>query len=144
MLENYIQEIKGFNRFYTRAIGLFNIYTDESSYSATEALILFEISNQEDCTAAYLSNFFLLDKGYISRILKHFEREELIVKRASEEDRRIQYIDLTELGINTLNSLALKASSTVEKMIDGISEEKIQELIKSMQKIETILHKKIK
>ena len=63
MSDNKIQDIKRFNRFYTRAMGLFNIYTDKSEYSATEALILFQISTNKDCTAAYLSTFFLLDKS---------------------------------------------------------------------------------
>ncbi len=143
MSEKNIQDVKRFNRFYTRTMGLFNIYTDESPYSATEALILFEISTRKDATAAYLSNYFLLDKSYMSRILKHFERDGLIVKSFSEEDRRIQYIELTDIGGEALNSLADKASLNVQSMIDGISEEEIEVLIESMQKIEKILYPKI-
>ncbi|WP_342566729.1 MarR family winged helix-turn-helix transcriptional regulator [Psychrobacillus sp. FSL K6-4046] len=144
MSENNIEKIKGFNRFYTRTMGLFNLYTDESPYSATEALIMFEISSRNDCTAAYLSNYFLLDKSYMSRILKHFERDGLIVKKFSEEDRRIQYIELTDIGGEALTSLANKASLNVKNMIDGISEEEIEVLIESMQKIEKILYPKIR
>ncbi|KOO48670.1 MarR family winged helix-turn-helix transcriptional regulator [Viridibacillus arvi] len=142
MTEKIIQDIKKFNRFYTRHMGLFNIYTDESPYSATEALILFEISNKKDCTAAYLSNYFLLDKSYISRILKHFERDGLIAKKLSELDRRIQHIELTDIGEEALKTLADKASNTVQSMIDKISEEEIEIVVESMKKIEEILYSK--
>ncbi|MEH7308532.1 MarR family winged helix-turn-helix transcriptional regulator [Neobacillus drentensis] len=143
MSEDIIRDIKRFNRFYTRAMGLFNIYTDESSYSATEALILFEISVRKDCTAAYLSNLFLLDKSYMSRILKHFERDGLIVKRIFEEDRRIQHIELTDIGGEALKSLADRASLNVKSMIEGISKEEIHVLIDSMKKIEKVLYPNI-
>lgn len=144
MSENNVQKIKRFNRFYTRTMGLFNLYTDESPYSATEALILFEISTRNDCTAAYLSNFFLLDKSYMSRIIKHFERDGLIVKSFSEDDRRIQHIELTDLGGEALKKLADKASLNVQSMIDGIAENELKVLIESMQKIEEILYPKIR
>ncbi len=143
MKDQYIQDIKRFNRFYTRVMGLFDLYTDESPYSATEALILFEISNQEKCTAAFLSEHFLLDKGYVSRMLKRFDQEGLIGRITSESDRRIQYINLTKIGEEALMSLAEKASGNVRKMIEGISEEEVKRLIESMQQVENILHPKI-
>ena len=144
MSEDAIQDIKSFNRFYTRTMGIFNLYTDESPYSATEALILFELSVRNNCTAAFLSSFFQLDKSYMSRILKHFERDGLIVKRIFEEDRRIQHIELTDVGGEALKSLAGKASHNVEKMIEEISKEEIDILIDSMKKIEKILYPNIK
>jgi DNA-binding MarR family transcriptional regulator len=143
MSDKVIQDIKKFNRFYTRVSGLFNVYTDESPYSASEALILFEISFCKDCTAAYLSNFFRLDKSYMSRMLKHFERDGIIAKRVSEEDRRIQHIELTDKGIVALKSLSEKANLTVQSMIDNISEDEIHVLIDSMQKIEKVLNKNV-
>jgi DNA-binding MarR family transcriptional regulator len=143
MSENTVQDIKRFNRFYTRAMGLFNLYTDKSAYSATEALILYQISIKIECTAAYLSSFFQLDKSYISRILKRFEKNGLISKSVSTEDRRIHHIELTDTGGDVLKSLADKASLNVLEMINGISEEEVEVLIDSMKKIESVLHPNI-
>ncbi|MDQ0269165.1 MarR family winged helix-turn-helix transcriptional regulator [Cytobacillus purgationiresistens] len=143
MSENNIQEIKKFNRFYTRVMGIFNLYTDKSPFSATEALILFEIHARKNCTAAFLSNYFGIDKSYMSRIIKHFGREGLTIKEVSQEDRRVQHIFLTELGRSTLNSLANKASINVESMIEGIPEDQIDHLIDSMKSIQKILYKNI-
>lgn len=138
-----IQRIKEFNRFYTRYIGLFNLYRDESSYSATEAMILFEIANHKRCTAAHLSFYFFLDKGYISRILKKLKQHGLIKKVISRDDRRIQYLQLTVKGGEELNRLAQNASFRVEKMIEGITKEDMEVLIQSMITIEELFSKNI-
>lgn len=139
MSNKIIHDIKRFNRFYTRASGLVNIYNNESPYSASEALILFEIHYRKDCTAAYLSNFFFIDKSHMSRMLKHFELNGLITKKVSEADRRIQYIEMTDLGGEVLKSLANKADLKVQSIIDRIPEEEIHALIEAMQKIEKIM-----
>lgn len=141
-MEKAIQRIKEFNRFYTRYMGLFNLYRDESSYSATEAMILFEIVNRKKCTAAHLSFHFLFDKGYISRILKKFEEQGLIRRVLSHEDRRVYYLELTEKGGEELNRLAKNASLRVEQMIEGITKEDMQVLIQSMNTIERLFSKK--
>lgn len=138
-MKKHIGEIKKFNRFYIRMMGLFNLYTDESSYSATEALILFEIHSFPDCTASHLSEYFLFDKGYISRIIKKFEENQVISRVPSKEDRRKQYLEITQAGKEDLDELMSKANLNVENMVKDISEVELSELISSMNKIEKIL-----
>ncbi|MFD2630051.1 MarR family winged helix-turn-helix transcriptional regulator [Oceanobacillus kapialis] len=138
-MKKNIEEIKKFNRFYIRMMGLFNLYTDESPYSATEALILFEIYSIPSCTASYLSDYFLFDKGYISRILKKFEQNHVISRVPSKEDRRKQYLEITQTGKEDLDELMSKANLNVENMIKEISDKDLSELISSMKKIEKIL-----
>lgn len=141
-MNDVIVRIKEFNRFYTRFMDLYNLYRDGSSYSAVEAMILFEIFNYENCTAAHLSTHFLVDKGYISRILKKFEEQELIRRVVSEEDRRIHYLELTVKGGEDLHTLTTKASLRVEQMIEGLTKEDIKLLIESMQTIERLFCEK--
>ncbi|MFD1037303.1 MarR family winged helix-turn-helix transcriptional regulator [Virgibacillus byunsanensis] len=137
-----VQEIKRFNRFYLRMMGLFSLYTDQSSYSATEVMILFEIYSSKKCTASFLSEHFLFDKGYISRMVKKFQQKNVIEKVASEEDRRIQYLQVTEKGLKDLNVLAKKADLSVKSMIKDISQEDLKVMIDSMRKIEDVLEGK--
>ncbi|MGE8204735.1 MarR family winged helix-turn-helix transcriptional regulator [Heyndrickxia sp. NPDC080065] len=136
---NYTEDIRRFNRFYTRIIGVNNQYTDQTKYSSTEAQILYEISIKEKCTAAYLRDYFKLDKGYLSRILKRFENEVLIIKTASNEDKRVSYLHITEHGTKELNSLINTANRNVYNMIEKIPVEELDELIQSMRRIESIL-----
>lgn len=134
-----IQKIKKFNRFYLRIMGLFALYTDESPYSATEALILFEINNKKQCTASYLAEYFLFDKGYISRILNKFESRNIIKRIPSEQDRRIKFIEITKKGGDDLKELSTKASSGVANLIEYIDQKDVKDLIHAMEKIEEIL-----
>lgn len=139
-MEKKIQDIKQFNRFYLRMMGLFSMYTDVSSYSATEAMILYEISHTKKCTASYLSIYFNFDKGYISRIIRKFSRNGVIRRRPSDEDRRVQYIELTLKGRDVLNELTLKANENVKQMIENVDENKVIKLIEAMKQIELILN----
>ncbi|SIT72054.1 MarR family winged helix-turn-helix transcriptional regulator [Edaphobacillus lindanitolerans] len=138
-MESHVEEIKHFNRFYTNVMGILNLYNDEVNYSATEAMVLYKIKNTEDCTAAYLSESFGMDKGYISRILKRFEKDQLIDKTPSEQDRRLLYIKLTKEGGEVLDYLAGRASDRVRDLISDCPEEDVEELIGSMKRIEQIL-----
>ncbi|MEK4298850.1 MarR family winged helix-turn-helix transcriptional regulator [Oceanobacillus sp. FSL W8-0428] len=141
-MEEQIQEIKRFNRFYIKIMGILSLYADGSSFSATEAMILYETSNKKDCTAKYLSNYFVLDKGYISKILRKFEKRELIERVTSSKDRRVQYIYLTSKGREELKKLQDRANEKVEEMIKDISEQDVGVLIESMNKIEALLETK--
>lgn len=137
-LSNYTEEIRRFNRFYTRVIGINNQYTDETTYSATEAQLLYEISVKENCKAAYLSEFFRLDKGYLSRILKRFEKNGLIMKSPFTDDKRSFILQITDKGMKELLLLIASSNDIVEQMIRNIPFEKREELIKAMKKIEQI------
>lgn len=138
-MEKHVEEIKHFNRFYTNVMGILNLYNDKVKYSATEAMVLYEINTVQDCTAAYLSEAFGMDKGYISRILKRFEKEKLIDKTPSEQDRRLLFLDLTKEGEEVLDYLADRASDRVRGLISDCPEKDVEELIGSMKCIEQIL-----
>ncbi|WP_100010179.1 MarR family winged helix-turn-helix transcriptional regulator [Lentibacillus sediminis] len=140
-MENNIKEIKQFNRFYVRVMGLLSLYNDQNPYSATEAMILFQIQATTDCTASFLSDYYLFDKGYISRILKKFVNKGLIKKVPSAIDRRSQHLLITEKGEDELHALEKNADKSVEKMIAGILEDDLDKVIKSMKQIEEVLKK---
>ncbi|HLR74764.1 MAG TPA: MarR family winged helix-turn-helix transcriptional regulator [Virgibacillus sp.] len=138
-MDKKIEEIKHFNRFYLRMMGLFSQYSDKSSYSSTEAMILYEISSKEDCTASYLANHYGFDKGYISRIINNFTNQGLIERRPSKKDRRVQFLKLTEKGEEVLGVLSKEANAHVKEMIKNIDNDELSELIHSMQRIKQLL-----
>ncbi|HLR74929.1 MAG TPA: MarR family winged helix-turn-helix transcriptional regulator [Virgibacillus sp.] len=140
-MEKNIQQIKRFNRFYIRMMGLFSLYNDVSSYSATEAMILYEINHKKNCTASYLADYYSFDKGYISRIISKFTRNNVVTKVPSERDRRIQHLEMTPKGKEVLDELATKANANVARMIKDVEKEDVVELIQAMTQIEKILNK---
>lgn len=100
-----VQQFRAFNRFYTQLIGGL-----ESSYLGTrwnlpEARVLFEIAAAQHPTATQIAKHLNLDPGYLSRILRNFERHKLLRRTISREDARVRTLALTPLGQRELDKL---------------------------------------
>ena len=78
-----VHAIRRFNRFYTRFLGLLGERFLESPVSLTEARVLLEIHNSPGCKARDIMEFLGLDRGYLSRMLKRFERAGLVRRDAT-------------------------------------------------------------
>lgn len=134
-----VSEIRKFNRFYTKVLGLLNQQVYDSPFSLTETRILFEINSTNNCTAKFLQEELDLDRGYVSRILKRYEELDIIYKQKGEEDGRTYFIHLTEKGKIIYYDLETKAEQQVTSLLKNIEPEKQQNLIESMKTIELIL-----
>ncbi|KPU43489.1 organic hydroperoxide resistance transcriptional regulator [Oxobacter pfennigii] len=136
-----IDEVRRFNRFFTRKIGVLREGLLHSSYSLTEVRILFEIANSDNPTASRLSRELGLDAGYLSRILTRFEEQGLTERMRSENDGRQFIIRLTQEGIKLFSILDQRSRDEVAEILNVLSEEEQQELLEAMHDIENILGK---
>lgn len=100
-----IDRIRAFNRSYTQAMGLMARNYLDSGMSVTEVRVLYEVSVHPDTTARTLSDALGLDEGYLSRIIKRFERDALVVRRPSARDARQRHLSLTAPGRKLLARL---------------------------------------
>ncbi|MCT6515171.1 helix-turn-helix domain-containing GNAT family N-acetyltransferase [Bacillus subtilis] len=132
-------KFRKFNRFYTNVLGFLNEHIYDSPFSLTETRILFEIYNTPNCTAKALQDKLGLDRGYVSRIVKQFEKEDLIYKQRSKDDARHHYIFVTETGKTIYKKLEEKANEQVELMLNEINQKEQHRLAEAMAKIEEIL-----
>src|SRR4030095_325364 len=96
--ENYIHEIRAFNRLYTDVTGLLDQYILNSRYSLPEVRVLYELYHHENCTAKQIIQTFHIDKGYLSRILLKFQKSKMLVARQSKHDGRSVHLFLTVNG----------------------------------------------
>lgn len=134
-----VSKVRQFNRFYTNVLGLLNQQVYGSPFSLTETRILFEINSLSNCTAKLLQEELGLDRGYVSRILKRYEEQNMIYKQKWEEDGRTYFIHLTEKGKNIYRDLEKKANQQIEFLLRDLDSDKQQKLIESMSRIEGIL-----
>lgn len=135
----FISEIRSFNRFYTKILGLLDKHILDSPYSLTEVRILLEIGKLHDCTANKLVAKLDIDRGYMSRVLKGFEKSGLIEKKESSEDKRFSILRLTDKGSSILSELEGRSDRQVEGLIGHMSEEEKQKLVASMRSIKSAM-----
>ncbi|TQR24864.1 MarR family transcriptional regulator [Lysinibacillus sphaericus] len=135
MDKEIIYDIRQFNRFYTKVLGLFNNQILDTDYSLTEARILFEISERTECIANNLVQELKIDRSYLSRILRKFEREGLIEKKNSPIDSRKNLLFLTRKGEELLDKINNQSDEQVNQLFNGLTNSEINEIRNSMMLI---------
>ncbi|PFT51110.1 MarR family winged helix-turn-helix transcriptional regulator [Bacillus thuringiensis] len=144
MDKKIIYDIRQFNRFYTKVLGLFNNQILDTDYSLTETRILFEISQRTECIANNFVQELNIDRSYMSRILSRFEKEELIEKRSSIKDNRKNLLFLTKKGEELLDIIHIQSDEQINQLFNGLSDSEINEIRISMMIIKEKLDKNIK
>jgi len=134
-----IRAVRAFNRFYTQRIGVLQRGLLRSPYSLTEVRVLYELANAKDLTATQLQRLLDLDAGYLSRMLRSFERSGLVSRERAKIDGRQTLLRLTWRGRKVFSGLDDRQSSEVAKMLEPMSRDAQESLIASMQKIQIAL-----
>lgn len=137
--DDRVEKVRGFNRFYTRHIGLLNEGLLESEYSLTEVRILYELAHRGPMTAAALGQDLGLDPGYLSRILKKFDGRDLLQKSRSEDDRRQVFISLTDAGRAAFAPLNQASADQIGAMLSKLSSDEQERLVHAMNVVERLI-----
>ncbi len=134
-----IENIREFNRYYARILGLFNQRAYGLKYSFSEARIIEEIGMKPGCHSQYLVDYLKLDKGYLSRIISKLEQDEVLYRETNKCDSRIKSLYLTEKGESIFNEINGVTNKYLNHLLKDISEQDSKELIKAMTSIKTII-----
>jgi DNA-binding MarR family transcriptional regulator/ribosomal protein S18 acetylase RimI-like enzyme len=145
-----VAEIRSFNRFYTRLIGLLEEKLTSSIFTLTEARVLFELGHRTNKLgpgangeAGFLARTFRLDVGpaaseiaaelrldpaYLTRILRKFAADGLTDVHADPVDGRRRILSLTPAGSKALAALQAAADRDIGRLTEGLSQDDISEL----------------
>jgi DNA-binding MarR family transcriptional regulator/GNAT superfamily N-acetyltransferase len=134
-----IEAVRRFSRFYTRKIGALQDGYLRSPFSLTEARVLYELAHREKTTASELGTELALDAGYLSRILRAFERRGLIEKRPSETDRRQSIVSLTNEGLQSFATLNSRSGNEIAGILSELSPADQNRVVDAMRTIERLL-----
>ena len=134
-----VAAVRAFNRFYTNTIGLLRGKYLDTSYSLTEARILFELAQGEASEVTDLRRTVDIDAGYLSRILSRFESDGLISRERSAADGRRQVIRLTDSGRSVVAGLDSLSATQARDMLAALHDEDRHKLLDAMHVITGVL-----
>ena len=135
--------VRRFNRFYTRQIGVLRKNYLDSPYSLGEMRVLYELAQADKLggatTASDIGRALDLDAGYLSRVLRSFEKRGLISRKTSRADARQSHIALTARGAKVFAPFEKRSQDFVGGMLGKLKPDEQQRLVAAMTTIETLL-----
>jgi DNA-binding MarR family transcriptional regulator/GNAT superfamily N-acetyltransferase len=134
-----IEQVRAFNRFYTRRIGVISERLLDSAFSLAEMRVLYELAHREAPTASDLARDLGLDAGYLSRILRRFEARRYVTRTRSADDRRHSALHLTAKGRAAFAPLEQRTSDAVGAMIQHLGDGEQRQLAAAMGTITRLL-----
>jgi DNA-binding MarR family transcriptional regulator/GNAT superfamily N-acetyltransferase len=137
-LERRVAAVRRFNRFYTSKIGVLHYLG--SDFSLAEVRVLYELAHRaEPPAASELCRELGVDAGYLSRLLRGFERRGLITRTRSEADGRRSDVTLTAAGRAAFAPLGARSRDEVAALLAPLADADQQRLVEAMATIEGVL-----
>jgi DNA-binding MarR family transcriptional regulator/GNAT superfamily N-acetyltransferase len=138
-VDRRIAAVRRFNRFYTQKLGVLSEGFLNTPFSLTEARVLHALAHRDGATATWLGRELDLDAGYLSRILRDFERQELILRNQSVHDGRQTLISLTADGREAFEPLDRASHSEIGNLLARLAGADQDRLIAAMRTIAGLL-----
>src|SRR5467141_500871 len=137
--DDQISAVRGFNRFYTRKLGVLDQQLLKSPFSLSEARVLYELAHREEPAAKEIGIELGLDPGYLSRIVQKFDEDGLITRKPLPSDRRQYRLSLTAKGRQAFAKLERSSKDDIAAMLAAMPHGDSQRLIAAMAVLERLL-----
>ena len=134
-------EVRSFNRFYTRKIGLLNRSLPATDLSLPEARVLYELAHAPAAgrTAADIGRALGMDKAHLSRIVARFRARGLNQSRVSADHGKHRLLTLTEAGRKAFAAAEAGARAQVDALLAPIGGGGRERLVEAMRDIRAAL-----
>ncbi len=133
--QKMIECVRAFNRFFVVELKFMEHNYLGTGFSVAQMRTLYEIYSRKGITAGEICGTLKLDKGYISRMIKGFEKDGLVTRKMSSEDNRAFCLFLTDAGEKQLQNLIKIAGDDIAATMEKLSGEDAEEVCAAMQLI---------
>jgi DNA-binding MarR family transcriptional regulator/GNAT superfamily N-acetyltransferase len=137
--ESRVAQVRRFNRFYTRQLGVLRKTYLDSPYSLGEARVLYEIFSRPAPTASGIARALDLDAGYLSRTLRNFEKRGLVARKPSASDARQSHLVLSPRGRRAFAPLERRSQRDMAALLERLAPAEQDRLVAAMSTIEALL-----
>jgi DNA-binding MarR family transcriptional regulator/GNAT superfamily N-acetyltransferase len=134
-----VEQVRTFNRFYTRRIGLLAEHLPQSHLSLAEARVLYELAQSRQQTAADIIRALGMDKAHVSRIVARFRGAGWLKCRPSPEHARRRLLSLTAAGQRAFRQLNDETESQIQALLAPLTAGNRRRLASGMREIQDIL-----
>ncbi|HEY6977931.1 MAG TPA: MarR family transcriptional regulator [Chitinophagaceae bacterium] len=97
--------------------------------------ILYHLWFEDGLSQQELCNRTFRDKPSITRLIDNLEKQKLVKRIASKEDRRINIVCLTEAAKNLQNLTVDLANQTMDEALAGVSKDEIETVKKVLYQV---------
>jgi DNA-binding MarR family transcriptional regulator/GNAT superfamily N-acetyltransferase len=132
-----VERVRDFNRYYTRRLGILTDSFLGRGRSLAEARLLFEIGSGADVRD--LRSRLGLDSGYLSRLLRALEGQELVRVRAHDGDGRVRVAELTEAGAGELAEINRRSDAGTGEVLDRLSGPQREQLVAAQEQVRRLM-----
>jgi DNA-binding MarR family transcriptional regulator/GNAT superfamily N-acetyltransferase len=140
-LPDQIAAVRGFSRFYTRKLGIIEPKLLDSPFTLQEARIIYEIAHRPACTATDLTRDLGLDPGFLSRTLQALQRRQIMTRKPSKDDGRVNELALTAKGRAASSELEHRSREEVGELLAGLDDAQRAAIVQAMTTIEQTLER---
>ena len=135
-----IAQVRAFNRFYTRVIGLLEEGMHKSQYSLAEARVIYELGKHGSSTSAIIAHTLQMDRGQMSRLIWRLMDQGIVASLPRTGDKRLVPLALTPEGdalFRHFNDMSDAAAAT--GLLEPLDEFGRRDLVGAMRRIESLL-----
>ncbi|MDA7415935.1 bifunctional helix-turn-helix transcriptional regulator/GNAT family N-acetyltransferase [Xenophilus arseniciresistens] len=133
-----VKALRRFNRFFTRRIGVLDAYLG-GRLSLTDVRVLYELAHRDGLSATQLQRELGLDAGYLSRILKRYEKDGWLLRAPHPKDARQSLLQLTEAGHAAFSPMQQKSREEAAALLAPLPPAQRAEAVAAMARIESLL-----
>jgi len=138
-LDGQVAAVRSFSRFYTRKLGILEPKLLHSPFTLQEARIIYEIAHGPVCTATDLTRSLSLDPGFLSRTLQALQRRQIVSRKPSTADGRVNELSLTAKGRAASTELERRSQEDVGSLLASLDDNQRAAIVSAMRTIEQTL-----
>jgi DNA-binding MarR family transcriptional regulator/GNAT superfamily N-acetyltransferase len=132
-----IELVRDFNRYYTRRLGILTDRYLGQNRTLSEARLLFEIGDRADVRDLRIR--LGLDSGYLSRLLRSLEQQNLVRLHPHPADGRARIAQLTEAGARERADLDARSRAGISELLRPLTAGQRAELVAAQAKVRRLL-----
>lgn len=133
-----IADIRQFNRYYTRVVGLLDEHLARTAFTLPEARVLYELAHAEQ-TAAEVARRLDMDKAHLSRIVARLRARGLLAGRTSPLHGKQILLTPTAAGRKAFEWLEAGTRDRIGALLAPLGPALRQRLLAAMRDIQCVL-----